>query len=243
MPEPQTPAAPQVPPQAPAVPPAAPPATPPATPPAAAPAPATPPVAPSPYEAANKAIEAYMANPTPELKTAAEAALKQAKESQPAAKPVPEKYEFKLPEGSKLDAKHQEALTAFAKARGLSQEDAQALLERDNLALKAQVEKVDADYKGFVDGLRKQSEADPEIGGPRLNESVEKAGRVLGRFDPAGKVKQVLDESGYGNHPEVIRFLNKIFASMKEDELVIPAMPPTAKKTMEEKFYPTHPQK
>jgi hypothetical protein len=48
------------------------------------------------------------------------------------AKVVPEKYDLKLPEASLLDASHVEKLTAFAKERGLSNDEAQALLEREN---------------------------------------------------------------------------------------------------------------
>ena len=87
------------------------------------------------YDAAFTAHEAAQANPDDEtLKEAAKQAMIKARESYaaerkpPAAKVAPEKYDLKLPEGSKLDAKHIEKIAADAKARGLSQEDAQALL-------------------------------------------------------------------------------------------------------------------
>lgn len=200
---------------------------------------------PSLHEAAATALEAWEKNPTPELKTAAQEAIKKAKEFKPEpAKPdIPEKYELKLPDGAKLDAKHPEAIATFAKENGLSQKAAQALLERDAAHSKAQTEKIDADYKAFVDDLLVKSKADPEIGGANFDANVNKAQRVIAKFDTDGKLKKVLDESGYGNHPDVIRIFTKIFGAMKEDELVVPSAQPGPKKSMEEKFYPSMSQK
>lgn len=201
--------------------------------------------APSVHDAAIAAVEAWQTNPTPELKAAAQEAIKQAKEfkPEPAKADIPEKYELKLPDGAKLDAKHPEAIAAFAKANGLSQKAAQALLERDANYSKAQVEKIDADYKTFMADLAKQAKADPEIGGANFDANVNKSARVIARFDTNGQVQKVLDESGYGSHPEIIRFFTKVFAAMKEDDLVIPSAQPGPKKSMEEKFYPNMTQK
>lgn len=67
----------------------------------------------------------------------------------PAAKVVPENYDLKLPACSPLDDAHLERTAAYAKAQGLSQEEAQKLIDDDN--------------KNFIEGqqgyLKKQSEA------------------------------------------------------------------------------------
>src|SRR5688572_20896218 len=48
---------------------------------------------------------------------------------------VPEKYDLKLPEGSLLEAAQMEKISAYAKEKGLSNEQAQELLERENDAV------------------------------------------------------------------------------------------------------------
>src|SRR3972149_1235780 len=53
-----------------------------------------------------------------------------------AEKPVvPQKYELKLPEGSQLDQARIDSLSAYAKEKGLSNEQAQAILDRESDAV------------------------------------------------------------------------------------------------------------
>lgn len=220
---PNEPIVPPVPPKAPEVPPVV---VPPVVPPVV-----TPPAEPTVYDAAVTAVEAWQANPTPELKTAAQEAVKKAKEFQPTAKVAPEKYDLKLPEGSKLDAKHLESVTAFAKANKLSQDEAKALVERDDAVSKAQYAKLDAEAKQFIESLVPLAKADKDIGGESFDKNVQLAQRVVTKFDTNGVFKKMLDETGYGNHPEVIRIFRNIGNAMKEDELVIAPPAPSEKKS------------
>ena len=164
---------------------------------------------------------------TPAAAASAPAVTSESAQTQPTSeaqtKPsvVPDKYDLKLPEGSTLDQKAIEAVSAFAKEKGLSQEAAQAVLEREHALIKghheAQMQEWEATKKQWLDA----SMSDKEFGGDRLKESVEIASRAIKRFDPTGKMTEMLETSGLGNHPEVIRFMKRIGEAMAEDRLVV----------------------
>lgn len=145
---------------------------------------------------------------------------------------VPEKYELKLSEGSLLDAAYLEKIEAIARQRGLSQEDAQSLLQSTEQELAAQV---DRQAQTWLE----QTKADPEIGGNNFNESVAVTQRFINAFaSPA--LKEELNRTGRGNHPEFVRFFYKVGKHFQDDKAVFPGTTPDTKpKTLEEKFYPT----
>lgn len=187
-----------------------PPAAEPETPPAAIPPPATPPAPPA---AEPPKAEAPPAAPpvTPEAKK--ETLLG-------AAKIVPEKYELKIPDGSPLDKEALARVEDYAKANKLSNEEAQKLLEVENTAVKAYAEKTlkesEAAKASWLDG----SKNDKEIGGDKLARNVELSRRVVDKFG-SPLLKQIFNETGTGNHPELIRMLSRIGDAIGEDQLVI----------------------
>lgn len=137
---------------------------------------------------------------------------------------VPAKYELKLPEKSPLDAAHVEKVSAAAKAQGLSNDEAQALLERDNEVATSAIEAQKQAYAKTTEGWLKASEADPEIG-KALPENAEFAKRVVSKFGTP-ELSKFLDESKLGNHPETVRLLSRIHREfMAEDKMVITKQP------------------
>lgn len=165
------------------------------------------------------------------------------KETQAAAKVVPEKYELKLPEGSVLDAADIEKVSTFAKEQGLTNDQAQAILEQRNDAIASFVDSIKPDgakWNQVLDGFEQNALADPEIGGSKekLAASAELAKRGQEKFGAPGLLK-LLHESGYGSHPEVIRHFRKLGQLTANDKLVLPgAGAATKPKSREEKFYP-----
>lgn len=184
---------------------------------AAAPAPTAPPVTPPAAE-----------TPASTVLTAPET---------PPAKVVPEKYDLKPPEGALLDSADIERTAAYAKERGLSNEEAQALLERDNTIIVAQMEKQKELLKKTTDGWMAQLKADKEIGGAAFNESAELAKRIVAKY-ASPELKEALDSTGIGNHPELVRMLVKIGKSMANDKLVPSGNPPPEPKPIENRVYP-----
>ena len=162
----------------------------------------------------------------------------ESKDSKPPERVVPEKYELKLPDGSLLDSKAVEKIATFAKENGLTNTEAQAVLERENQAVvsyvEGQREMLAQKQKEWVETVKN----DKELGGDGFTKNVEMAKRVVERYG-SDALKQALTDSGLGNHPELVRFVARIGHAMSEDQLVIPgAGTPSGKKFMEDIFYP-----
>lgn len=136
--------------------------------------------------------------------------------------PEPEKevqYDLKLAEGSKLGQKDIDSVTAFAKENNLSNEAAQKLLDS-----KA------SQYAEFQQGqqefLRTQqtrwleeTKADKEIGGDKFDQSIALAKLPIAKYASPG-LRKMLDDSGLGNHPEVIKMFARIGKTMQPDTVV-----------------------
>lgn len=185
----------------------------PVTPPASQPAPAAAAV-PSPKAEEKAPAQAEVVPPKPEQKV---------EEKAPEVKPpvVPEKYDLKLPEGSLLHASHVEKIATDAKALGLSQEQAQAQLNRES-QLKADFQ---ADllqqHNAQADAWAAAAKADPEIGGVNHNRVVELSKRFISdHASPA--FKKMLDDSRYGDHPEMLRMIWRATKNTDEDQMVNP---------------------
>jgi hypothetical protein len=150
---------------------------------------------------------------------------------------APEKYDLKLPENSFLDAAVIEEIAAFSKERGFSNEHAQSILNRENARVEGFVKGQNEALEKQIDTWMTESKADKEIGGEAFAKNAELAHRVVERFG-TDAFKKALNESGLGNHPELIRFVHRIGKAMREDQLVIPgASAGGAKKSMAELLY------
>lgn len=136
-------------------------------------------------------------------------------------KPVsaaPEKYEFTAGEGQELD---KEALAAFepiARELGLSNEQAQKIVDVYGSTIMPQLVKQQADeWQKQVTGWAETVKADKE--GLGSTESIGYAQKALDQFG-SPELKSYLVETGLGNHPELVRVFSKIGKSMSEDGFV-----------------------
>ena len=136
---------------------------------------------------------------------------------------VPDNYDLAAPEGLTLDPAAIALATPVFRELGLSNEQAnklmpvagqfaQGLLDRRNRQMLGQVE---ADRKAWLDA----AQADPEIGGRHWATTIGTAARAL---DALGLIKGspfrvLLDESGLGNHPEMIRAFQRVGKAIAED--------------------------
>jgi hypothetical protein len=143
------------------------------------------------------------------------------------------KLELKVPENSPLSKEAVEKIQSFAKEKGLSNEQAQAILERDIEAQQQQAEFVQQKTTEWFE----TSKSDKEIGGENFAKNAELAKRVVDRF-ASQELKQDLEATGFGNHPELLRLLVRIGQKMAPDSLVLPGSSVTKReKSMEETFY------
>ncbi len=195
-----------------------------AAPPAAAPpAPATPPAPAKEPETllSGKPAEVKPGEKTPEAKTEPK------KDEKPAA---PDKYDLKAPEGSLLAAPHLEKIAAFARERGFSQEQAQAMVEHESAGMKSYIDGQVSEFKktAFED-WPKQAEAHPDLGGGdpvKFKESVALANRAFEQF-ATPELKAICKSEGWGNHPEFVRAWRNVGKAMQDDKFIqAPPAPP-----------------
>jgi len=183
------------------------------------------------------ASEAYAEDPNDDNKTAMQEAIKVAKEASTAAsekavadakaaeeaaeknKP-PETYDIKAPKESPLSAEHISSVAKYAKEKGMSNEQAQSLLERDHSIVVAVKESQLKEFETTKSGWADQAKADKEIGGDKLEKNIELAKRVTSRY-ATPEFQEVLVKTGFGNHPELVRMLKRIGESMSEDQLEV----------------------
>jgi hypothetical protein len=149
-----------------------------------------------------------------------EPAKKQSDEGK-AGQEAPKEYTLDLPENSQLDASAVDRIASFAKERGLTKDQAQELLSMESNAVSKFAEAQAEQVKVRVDGWKADVKLDKELGGEAYEKNVELAKRVVERF-ATEDFKKALNETGLGNHPELVRVFFKIGKSMAEDQLVIP---------------------
>lgn len=135
---------------------------------------------------------------------------------------VPEKYELAL-EGMTLDAGLVEAADPVLRELGLTNEQANSLLP---LAQQVQQRTQDALLQQLADAGAAQKKqwlddfhADPEIGGANREQSEHLAARGLDAlgFTAGHPFRQALTESGFGNHPDMIRAFRAVGEMVGED--------------------------
>lgn len=136
---------------------------------------------------------------------------------------IPEAYELTAPDGMTIDADLLTEATPIFKEAGLSNEQAQAILP----AAKSLVEKTQqATVQNLIDAGNQQrkawldaAKADEQIGGAKWDASLDSAGRALDALGHAegSEFRTALNETGFGNHPEMIRIFARIGEMVGED--------------------------
>ena len=132
---------------------------------------------------------------------------------------APDKYEFNAKVADAPDELDPEVLTAFgevAKELNLPQEAAQKVLDKVAPVIQAKQAKVLEEVKA---GWVSDSQADEEFGGENLNDNLEVAKSALDAFGNQA-LKSLLVETGFGNHPEIIRFMYRAGKAISEDSYV-----------------------
>lgn len=133
---------------------------------------------------------------------------------------APEEYEeFTTPEGVELDTEVTGELKTLAKELNLSQKDAQRLADlglKQASKFSEQPNKIVADAKIEWE---KQTQNDEEIGGRKLAENLSVAKKAMNAYG-SDNLKTLLNESGLGNHPDVIRFMYRAGKAISEDTIV-----------------------
>lgn len=148
---------------------------------------------------------------------------------------APETYEaFTMPEGVTLDAARAAEFSTIAKGLGLTQVQAQQLVDLEIKNSTAQAEAHANTVKGWAAELK----ADKDYGGDKLPATLADCKKVMDTFaTPA--LREYLDGTGLGNHPELVRFVAKIGKGLSEDVFVKGGTTTSGSTTPAQAMYPT----
>jgi hypothetical protein len=134
-----------------------------------------------------------------------------------AEKPVV--YDLKLPEGSLLSSDVIAKVESLAKEKGMTPDQAQALLEHESAVLAEHHAGIEKEFqettKKWVDEVK-------------FKENVALAHAALKQFG-SEKFNQELERTGFGNHPELVRIFARIGRQLQAQPMARGEQPNQAK--------------
>lgn len=125
-------------------------------------------------------------------------------------------YDFTLPEGFTANEELAGELKVLAKENGLSKEVAQKFAD---LGVKMQQQQAEA-WQTQVDQWAEQVKTDKELGGEKFDENISLAKQALDKFG-GQELKDLLQSTGFGNHPAIVKAFYNIGKSVSDDTLVV----------------------
>lgn len=172
------------------------------------------------------------AQPTEEKSDAATETEESDDETQEAG--APEEYEaFDVPEGYGVDETVLSEYQEWAQDNNLTQDQAQAGVNLVAKMKEAEMARWVEQQKTWVD----QAKSDSEIGGEQFDQNISTAVKARNSFGTP-EFSEMLDTSGLGNHPEMIRFLNRVGKAISEDRMVVGGAD-ASQRTRESVLYPS----
>lgn len=143
-------------------------------------------------------------------------------------------YEFKMPEGIDLDEDSANEFKAIAKELKLPKDAAQKVVD---LAAKREQARAEAFVKQVKD-WGEAVKADKELGAPENLAACRKTIETFG----TPELRTMLETSGMGNHPEVVRFVTVISKALSEDKFIAGRDGGNAQpRSLEERMYASKP--
>lgn len=141
-----------------------------------------------------------------------------ATEDKPAEEPATSEVELKLELKDGVSEQDISEVLEFAKENKLSQEAAQKIIDSRS-ALHSKLEQAHAQaLSNAIESWKTEVKNDPEIGGDNFDKSIELANLTISHYDK--EFKTVLDKTGLGNHPKVLRLLARIGKDLQNDSMV-----------------------
>lgn len=165
---------------------------------------------------------------TPEVAGEAKEAVAETPPAETSLASPPVSYEpFTLPEGQTLDEAQLGAFKDLLGEHKAPQALGQSLVDlyfgEVNRIKTYQQEVWDRTQEQWMDQVR----SDPELGGSRLETVAKTCGSVIERFG-SNDLRDALTATGMGNHPAMVRFINKIGQFLGEGRPVPAAKPAPA---------------
>ena len=149
----------------------------------------------------------------------------------------PDTYaDFALPEGMTLDETALAEANPMFKELGLNQEQAQKVIDLYAQQVQAGSQKQVDDFNQLMDDWLTASKNDGEFGGDKFDENIKVAQNAIAKYGTP-ELKQLLEDHGVGNHPEVVRFMVRVGQTLKEDNPGETGGAPAQKKDRVEVLY------
>ncbi len=127
--------------------------------------------------------------------------------------------DLKIPEGLQLPKDSVEKIASYAREQGFSKDKAQELLNLEADMVKEMIAAQQESYSKTREEWVNQVKNDQEIGGNNFKQSIDHAQRALKQFASDEFIK-TLNETGYGDHPEVVRVFARIGKMIGNDTIV-----------------------
>ena len=150
----------------------------------------------------------------------------------------PDDYDdFATPDGVDIDHEALERFKAVAQELGLSQDEAQRLVNFYSEQVANLLTQWVSQHESRIGQWQKQSRFDQELAGNGgFDRNLAVAKKAVERFG-GDKLSAALNETGAGSHPEVLRCFYRIGKALSEDGFIAPGGK-RQKKSYAETFYP-----
>lgn len=148
---------------------------------------------------------------------------------------APETYaDFKLPEGVEISPAAADEFKTVAKEIGLSQEAAQKLVDLQAKFVKSAADASLAQYQQTVESWKSET---IKTLGPGYQKELGFAAKMIDRFG-SPELRQLFNDTGFGNHPLVAAMLIKAGKAISEDSFVDGGKQAVPAKSAAELLYP-----
>lgn len=149
----------------------------------------------------------------------------------------PEDYVFQFAPETVVDTALIDEFKRFAFEQKMSLENARLMAKFYEKHVLGQSKKQNQEQAELLQSMQKACEEDSEFGGMNFYDNMRYAKAAILRFDD-GSLAKILNDTGFGSHPEVVRFMYRVGKALAEEDM------PKAKESPEEKsvaelFYPS----
>lgn len=156
-----------------------------------------------------------------------------------ADKGAPEQYDdFVTPEGVELVPEIVEEAKTIFKDMGLSQDQAQTLVDFNSSQFVKAREEAQEAWDNTLNDWEKSSKDDKEFGGADFDKNLSGIRKAVKHFGN-DEFREILDHTGVGSHPEMLRFLHKVSAIIKDDDILHGERPAGPPRTQAERIFTT----
>jgi len=145
--------------------------------------------------------------------------------------------DFKLPKGMDMDQEALEAAMPLFKEMKASQETAQKVINVASQMVEKVLAKQQIAWTDRVAEWTKDAENDDEYGKASYDKSIMIARSAMRKVGGPSLAK-ALEETGTGNHPELIRVFYRLGKAIGEDNLDFGSVNPGSQKSLADRLFP-----